>query len=183
MTATKPLTDGLFDNLMPDEDLIASASRASEQFRRNLAQSDSGVRAKLEQEDQAKGMNDLNYRRHLIESFMYEDRKLALYHLKILNVGGRVVVYATDAQHLRVACTYQAKTYGKHFRTRTFMFGKHKYLEVVREKWYCLVLFPIVLTWQAPFIVLYYVLINGKSIVVSSVGKFPTSRKFFKKML
>ncbi len=141
MTATNPNnwrsdleedTDELLRDIRIDDDILASARQASEVMQNSRKLDASGYREEMQRQQEAEDRNALNLRANLVKKFYEPDRKMALYKLKAMNASEVLVVGFEDANHLRVACNYQQNHHDKGFYTRSFMYGKRKYLEIKR---------------------------------------------------
>lgn len=126
------LTD-MFNNLhnIPDE-VRASALQSSELMLKNRELENSGLREKQDEVQAREAVETVTRRANMVTKFYEPDRKLALHKLKKLAAGEFLVVSMVDANHMRVACTYNRTHYDKEFLTRKFSYGKHHYLEIRR---------------------------------------------------
>lgn len=124
--------DNLLDDLTIDDDIIASAQQASEVMQNSRKLDASGYREEMERQQEIEDRNALTMRANLVKKFYEPDRKMALYKLKAMKASEMLVVGFEDANHLRVACNYQHNHHDKGFYTRSFTYGKRKYLEIKR---------------------------------------------------
>ncbi len=136
MTSVRPLSADLgdmFANLhdIPDE-VRASALQSSELMQKNRELEDSGLRESEAQAQEREDRNRLVRRSNMVSKFFEPDRKMALYKLKLMDVGDYLVVHMVDANNLRVACSYQRTHFDKGFITNRFEYDKRAYLEIKR---------------------------------------------------
>lgn len=118
-------------NDIPD-DVRASALQSSEIMLKNRELEASGQRESDAQAQEREDRTRLARRSNMVSKFFEPDRKLALYKLKKMSVGEYLVVHMVDANHLRVACSYQKTHYDKAFITNRFEYDKRAYLEIKR---------------------------------------------------
>lgn len=68
----------------------------------------------------------------LLERHLCPERKDALYQLKNMRVSEMVIVDIEHTNHMRVACQYNKRKFGKQYRTDTMTLGARSYLRIVR---------------------------------------------------
>jgi len=117
-----------------DEALVASARAASSEYYRALQTYSPEERRRIERfGNPTASLDDVLLRKaELLERFFCEDRKDALHHLKTMRVSDMVIVNPEHTNHMRVACQYNKRKFGKQYRTDLMTIGARSYLRIVR---------------------------------------------------
>ncbi len=118
----------------PDDALVASARTASSEYYRALQAYTPEERRRIERFASPTATLDdaLMRKTELLERFFCEDRKDVLHHLKTMRISDMVIANPEHTNHLRVACQYNKRKFGKQYRTDLMTIGARSYLRIVR---------------------------------------------------